>query len=101
MKALCLFLTRCINDHAHGKTGAQNALMQRTKIPRQSVRQHRHNAIWEIGRIAALFCLAIKRTARAHIMRDIGNRDPDDMTAFVLRVRVCMRIAGIIMVARV
>ena len=34
-------------------------------------------------------------------MRHIRNRDPDDMTAFVLRVRIRLRIAGVVVVARI
>ena len=63
-------------------------LVQTAQIARQDIRQHRHNAVREIGRVAPLARLAVQGAARGHIMADIGNGDPQDMAAGVARVGV-------------
>ena len=58
---------------------------QRAQIVRQGLRKHWHNTVWQIDRIAAPFCLAVKRGARADIMRHIGDRHPNHPAAGITR----------------
>ncbi|OIQ76459.1 hypothetical protein GALL_418570 [mine drainage metagenome] len=90
-----------VNLHPHGKAGARHAFVQGTQIARQAVRQHRHHAVREIAGVAAPPRLAVKRRPRRDVMRDIGDRDPEDMAALVLGVVIGMRMDRIVMVARV
>ena len=69
------------DDHAHRKRGAILVRPQRAQIVGDALRQHRHDAIGEIDRIAAVQRLAIERRALPHIMGDVGDGDTDDMAA--------------------
>ncbi len=98
-KAVADLVALGIQHHAHGKAGTGNAFVQGTEIARQSIRQHRHDAVGEIGGIAALAGLAVQRRPRRDVMRDIGDGDPDDMAAFVFGSFIGMCPDRIVMVA--
>ena len=94
-------MTICIQLHAHRKAGAHHAFVQGAQVARQAVGQHRHHPIGEIGGIAALARLAVQSRSGAHVMRNIGDGDPDNIPAGV--GGICIRLGedGIVMVARV
>ncbi|MPL88767.1 hypothetical protein SDC9_34794 [bioreactor metagenome] len=94
-------LPRRADLHPHRQHRARHILVQRAQIAREPVGQHRHDAVGEIGRVAALPCLAVKRRARADVMRDIRNRHPEQEAALVRRIVVAQRKAGVVAVARV
>ena len=73
--------------------------MKRAKIARQTVGQHWHDAVGEIGGIAPRPGLAVERRPGAHIMRDIGDGDPDDVAAPVLWIIVRFCENGIVVIA--
>ena len=96
-KAVRRFVAIAVDLHFHCDTGARHAFVQRTQITRQTVRQHRHNAVGEIGGIATLARFDIELGPRRDVVRDICNRDPKRKTA----VPVGDRAAGIVMIAGV
>ena len=75
-------------DHADGERRAVLAFAQRAEVVRDALGQHRHDAVGEIDRVAALQRLAVERRARPHIPGDIGDGDGDDEAARVGRVRI-------------
>ena len=54
---------------------------QRAQIVGDALRQHRHDAVGEVDRVAARQRFAVERRSRPHIMRYVGDRHRDDMTA--------------------
>ena len=84
--------------HAHRERRAVLALAQRAQIVGDALRQHRHDAVGEIDRVAALQRLAVERRAGPDIGRDIGDRDGDDDAAGVVRVAVGLGVDGVVMV---
>jgi hypothetical protein len=69
-------------DHdAHRERRARFMRAQRAQIVGDALRQHRHDAIGEVDRVAADECLAIKPGARSHIMGDVRDRDAQHMAA--------------------
>ncbi len=75
------------DDHAHRERGAILAGPQRAQIVGDALRQHRHDAVGEIDRVAAHERLAVERGARPHVMGDVGDRDADDEAAGIFRDR--------------
>ena len=76
-------INRQVADHGR----AILARPQRTDIGGEHFRQHRHDAVREVDRIAALPCLAVHLTARPHIERDIGDGDDRVEPALAIRFR--------------
>ena len=81
------------DHHAHRQRRAVFVRAQRAQIVGDALRQHRHDAVGKIDRIAALERGAIERRARPHIMRDVGDGDADDMAAAIARVGIGHRHA--------
>ena len=96
----CL-LPSLVEHHAHREARPVDAFHQRAQIGRQSLRQHRHDAVGEIGRVAALVGFAVERRARRHVMRHVGDGDDGDMAARVARIVVGPGPHRVVMVARV
>ena len=86
-----------IDLHLDRDAGAVDAFVQGTEVAGQRVGQHRHNAVGEIGGIAALARLAVQFRPRCDVMGHIGDGDPDGEAAVV----VGRDVAGIVMVAGV
>ena len=86
------------DDHAHGESRAILVRPQRAKIVGDTLRQHRHDAVGEIDRVAALCCRAVERRARAHVMRDVGNGDADNVAARIARIGVGHRMDRVVMI---
>ena len=63
------------DDDAGGKRRAILVWAQRTEVVGNPLRQHWHDTVGKIDRIAALLRLAIERCAGARIGGDIGDGD--------------------------
>ena len=86
------------DHHAHRERRAVFVRPQRAKIVGDALRQHRHDAVGKIDRIAALERFAIERRARPHIMRDVGDGDADDVAAGIARVGVGHGMDGVVVI---
>ena len=84
--------------HLHRQRRPVDALFQGAEVIRDALGQHRHDAVGEIDRVAALKRLAVERSAGAHIGGDIGDCDGDDYAAEVLLVGVGFRVDRVVMV---
>ena len=80
------------------RAGAVLALAQRAEVVGDALRQHRHDAVGEIDRVAALQRLAVERRARPHIMGDVGDGDDDDEAAAVARVGVGLGVDRVVVI---
>ena len=90
-----------VEDQADGDAGAVGAVDERAEVAGQPVGQHRHDAVGEVGRVAAAAGLAVERGAGADVVGDVGDRDPDDVAAGVRRVVVGVGEDGVVVVAGV
>ena len=90
-----------IEHHADGDAGAVQPLVQRTEVAGQGVRQHRHDAVGKVGRVAPFPRLAVERGAGGDVGRDVGDGDPEDVASGIGRVVVRGGVAGVVMVARI
>ena len=86
------------DHHAHRQRRAVFVRPQRAQIVGNALRQHRHDAVGKINRIAALDRGAIERRARPHVIGDVGNGDADEMAAAIARVRIGHGVHGVIVV---
>ncbi len=86
-----------IDAHGNGETGTFNPFVQRAEVARQHVRQHRHNAVREVGGVTAIAGLAVKRGAASHVVCYVSDGDPDGHFAIVMG----FDIASVIVVAGV
>ena len=90
-----------VEDHPHGQAGAVLALLQAAQAVRQHFRQHRLDAVGEVGRVALFSRLPVQLGAGADIGGDIGDGDPDDPAAFIPGVFVAHGIDRVVVVARI
>ena len=90
-----------VEHHAHGEAGARLVLFQRAEVVGDALGQHRHHAVGEVDRVAALARFLVERLARRDIGGDIGDGDDDHPAAFVLGVRVGFGPHRVVMVAGV
>ena len=90
-----------VDPQMDGEAGAVDTGLQRAKLVRQCLWQHRHDAVGEIYRVAAPLRLAVERAAGEHIRGDIGNRDDQMPAAGVLPIGVGLGPDGIVKIARV
>ncbi len=67
------------DDDTGGKRRAILIWAQRTEIVGNPLRQHRHDAVGKIDRIAAILRLAVERAAGVHIGGDIGDGDAQNI----------------------
>ncbi len=71
---------------------------QRAKIIRNALREHGNDTVREIDRISPRERLAIHSRTRFDIVRHIGDRDPDDVSAGIIRRRVELGVHGVVVV---
>ena len=95
------FVALSVDDQAHDETGALLALLQGTQLIGDLFRQHRHDAVREIHRVAAQACFMIEAAAGTHVMRHIGDGHVHDPTAGVARLAIGCRVYRIVMIARI
>ena len=85
----------------HDTDGERRAILvraQRAEIIGDPLRQHRHDAVGEIDRIAALQRLAVERGAGPHIGGDIGDGDAQNKSAGIGRIGVGLGMDRVVMV---
>ncbi len=85
----------------HGQYRPVFTLDQRAQIRRQTFRQHRHDAIGKISRVAAPPRLFVECRAKGHIGRNIGNRHNGLKPAWIARIRIMGGPYRIIVIARI
>ncbi len=56
-----------VEHHAHGKAGPRLVLDERAEIVRDPLRQHRHHAVREVDRVAALPRFLVQRAPGPHV----------------------------------
>ena len=78
--------------------GRSLALAQRAEVVRNPLRQHRHDPVGEVDRIAALQRLAVEAGARPHIGRHIRDGDGQDEAARIGRVGIGLGHDGVVVV---
>ena len=71
---------------------------KRAEIVGDPLRQHRHDPVGEIDRVAALLRLPVEGGAGAHIGGDVGDGDGDDEAARVVGIVVRRRMDGVVVV---
>ena len=84
-----------------GEAGAVFIRFEGTEAVGQRFRQHRHDAVGEIDRIAALARIHVEPVTLADIMGDVGDGDENMPAARVGRVRVGLGPDGIVEIARI
>ena len=78
--------------------GAVLAAAQRAQIVGDALGQHRHDAVGEIDRVAALQRLAVERRAGPHVVGDIGDGDGDDDARRDCRVGIRLGIDRVVVI---
>ena len=100
-KAVATLMSAGIDDKFDRETGAVDRRLQRAKIVRQRLRQHRHDPVGEIDRVAAAQGFTVEGAARSDIPGDIGDRDNQAPTSGIGRVPIGFGPHRIIEIARV
>ena len=90
-----------VDDDPGRQHGTRHAFVQRTEIAGQPVGQHRHNPVGEIAGVAAFARFTVQGRPRRDVMGHVGDGDPEDMSALVLRVLVRFGKDRVVMVARI
>ncbi len=85
-------------DHAHRQRRSVLVFAERAEIVGDALGQHRHDAVGEIDRVAALHRLAVERRARPHIPGDVGDGDRDDEAAGIARVGIRLGVDRVVVV---
>ena len=75
VEAVALLAPVGADDHAHRERGAVLARAQRAQVVGDALGQHRHDAVGEIDRIAALQRFLVERGAGPDVPGDVGDRD--------------------------
>src|SRR5262249_16264248 len=74
------------------------ARSKRAQIIRDPFRQHRHDAIWKIDRIAARKRLAVKRGACPDVVGDVRDGDMNNVAAVIVRCRISLGMHRIVVI---
>ena len=90
-----------VEDHPHGHGGPVLAFAQAAEAVAQPLGQHRLDAVGEVDAVALLAGLLVQGHAVADVGGDVGDGDPDDPAAGVLRVRIGMGEDGVVVIAGV
>ena len=88
-------------DHAQGERRPVLVRAQRAEVVGDALRQHRHDAVGEIDRVAALERFPIHRHARLNVSGDVGDGDGDDESARVLGIGIELGVDGVVVILRV
>ena len=88
-------------DHPHRKRRAIDVGAQRAQIVGNALGQHRHDAVGEIHRIAALQSVAIERRTGPHVIGDVGDGDRQHKAAFVSGIVVRRRVHRVVVIFRI
>ena len=93
--------TVLVEHHADSQAGAVLAGLEAAQAVGQDLGQHGLDPVGEVGRVALGPRLAVQRRAGPDIGGDIGDGDPDDPAAFVLRILVALGVDGVVVIAGV
>ena len=88
-----------VEHDSHREAGPVDAVDQRAEIAREAVGEHRHDAVGEVGGVAAAAGLAVQRAVGADVGGDVGDGDPDDVAAGVGGVVVRLGADRVVVVA--
>src|ERR1700731_354084 len=86
------------DDDAGGKRWAILVWAQRTKVVGNPLRQHWHDTVGKIDRIAAILRLAIERRAWPHIGGDIRDGDAQNKAAGIGWIGVALGVDRVVMI---
>src|SRR6202047_1636422 len=86
------------DDDAGGKRWTILVWTQRTEVVGNPLRQHWHDTVGKIDRIAALLRLAIERRAWPRIGGDIGDGDAQNKAAGIGRIGVALGVDRVVVV---
>jgi hypothetical protein len=101
MELVARLLAVLVEDHAHGQGGAVLAFLEAAQAVGQPLGQHGLDAVGEVGGVALLARLAVQIGVGADVGGDVGDGDPDDPAAGVLRVLVTLGVDGVVVIAGV
>ncbi len=101
LKAVPPLMPGGVDPQVHGEARPVGAWYQRAQIVGQRLRQHRHDAVGEIDRVATAERLAVERAAGGDIGADIGNRDDGVPAAGIGRIRIGLGPHRIVEITRV
>ncbi len=90
-----------VDPQLRGDASAVGRGNQRAEVVRQRLRQHRHDPVGKVDRVAAPRRLAVEGATRRHVSGDIGDRDDDMPTAGIGRIVVGLRPDRVVEIARV
>jgi hypothetical protein len=86
------------DHHAHGEGRAVLVGPQRAQIVGNALRQHRHDSVGEINRIAAADGFTIQRRTGPHIMCHVGDGDGDQVAAGIARIGIGHRMHRVVVI---
>ena len=98
MKACDALAAVGADHHPHGERGAILAGPQRAQIVGDALRQHRHDVVGKVDRVAADQRFAIERGAGPHVMRDVGDGDRQDEAAAIVRIGVRLGMHRVVVI---
>ena len=98
MEGVRAFAAVGADHHAHRERRPVLPRAQRTQVVGDALRQHRHDAVGKVDRVAALGRGAVERRAGPNVVRHVGDGDTDDVAARIARVRVGLGVNGVVMV---
>ncbi len=100
-EAVSLLMAVGAEPHMDGEAGARHVRFQRAQLVRQRLGQHRHDAVGEIDRVAALLALVVERIGRPHVPRHVGDGDEDVPAAFISRIGIRLGPHRVVEIARI
>ncbi len=94
-------VTGAVDLHVADETQPVDFRFQRADAVGQRLRQHRHDEAGEVDRRGALGGLFVERRSRAHVVRDVGDRDHQaEAFAIGLAIHRVVEILGVLAVDR-
>ena len=87
-----------IDDYSHRQRRAVLLRAERAEVVGDALGQHRHDAVGEVDRIAALQSLAVERRARRDIGSDVGDRHRENEAARIVGIGVSAGVHCVVVV---
>ena len=85
-----------VDPHVDGEAGAVLARAEGAEVVAEFFGQHRHDAVGEIGRVAAAIRFLVQLGVRADVMGDVGDGDEEvEAVSVGLREHGVVEVAGI------
>ena len=86
------------DDHSHRERRPVLLRTQRAEIVGDPLGQHRHDAVGEVHRIAALQGFLVELGSRLHVIGDVGDRDGEHVATGICGVRIRRRVDGVVVI---